>query len=97
MKNEYKVYVDDNSHYMDESARYSAGAFENCETAALTARRIVDEFLLASYTEGMTAGHLMSTYKMYGEDPWISSADDDCKFSAWEYAAERCHDICSGK
>jgi hypothetical protein len=97
MKKDYNVWVDDNSHYMDQSCRYSAGVFEDCETATSTARRIVDEFLLASYREGMTAGHLFSTYTTYGEDPWISSADDACKFSAWDYAGERCHEICSGK
>lgn len=54
---------------------------------------IVDEFLIASYKEGMTAEHLLTTYKTYGEDPWISSADDDCTFSARDYAQDRCEEI----
>ena|ERR1700680_1490271 len=52
---DYRVYVDDNSHYMDASERYAAGSYENCEIAKATCRRIVDEFLIASYAEGMTA------------------------------------------
>lgn len=90
----YRVWVDDNEHYMDKSARYGAGSFEDCASATAACRQIVDRFLLSSYREGMTAEHLMMTYKHYGEDPWVSSADDNCKFSAWAYAAERCLEIC---
>jgi len=92
----YEVRVDENSHYMDESARYSAGFSEDCETAKANCRRIVDEFLLSSYRKGMSAEHLLMTYKSFGEDPWISSTDDDCKFSAWDYAEQRCEEICRG-
>jgi hypothetical protein len=91
---EYQVWVDDNGHYMDKSARYSEGVFQDCALAIARCKHIVDQFLLSSYREGMTAQHLMMTYKHYGEDPWISSADDNCKFSAWAYAAERCMEIC---
>jgi hypothetical protein len=90
----YSVRVDENSHYMDESHRYSAGEFEDCETATATCRRIGDDFLAASYSAGMNADHLLRTYKMFGEDPWISSGDDECKFSAWDYASQRCEEIC---
>jgi hypothetical protein len=91
---EYQVWVDDNEHYIDKSARYSAGIFQDCASATARCKQIVDQFLLSSYREGMTAKHLMQTYQFYGEDPWVSSADDNCKFSAWAYAAERCMEIC---
>jgi hypothetical protein len=68
---QYEVYVDDNYHYMDESARYSGGVFDSWEAAEAKCRRIVDEFLLANYKEGMAADELLRAYKSYGEDPWI--------------------------
>jgi hypothetical protein len=82
---------------MDESERYSAGIYEDCEAAKTKCRQIVDEFLLNNRREGMTSDELLSIYKSFGEDPWISSADDDCRFSAWDYAAERCETICGGE
>lgn len=91
---EYQVYVDENSHYMDEAERYSAGVYPDCEVARAACRRIVDDFLVANYKEGMTADELLRLYKSFGEDPWISSPDEDCKFSAWSYAEERCVEIC---
>ena len=94
---EYQVYVDENSHYMDETERYSAGFFKDCAAAKATCCRIVDEFLLSNYREGMSADKLLSLYKSFGEDPWISSADEGCKFSAWGYAEERCEEICRKK
>ena len=94
---EYQVYVDENSHYMDETERYSAGLFQDCEAARAECRRIVDDFLSANYREGMSAAKLLSLYKSFGEDPWISSADEGCKFSAWGYAEQRCEEICRNK
>jgi hypothetical protein len=91
---QYRVLVDSNEEYMDESARYIAGRYDDCAAAIGRCKYIVDQFLLSSYREGMTAEHLFMTYKAYGEDPWVSSGDDSCTFSAWTYAAERCWEIC---
>jgi hypothetical protein len=93
----YEVYVDDNYHYMDESERYSGGVFDSWEAAEAKCRLIVDEFLVANYKEGMAADELLRQYKSYGEDPWILPPGDDRRFSAWDYAAERCQDICREK
>lgn len=90
---EYEVFVDDNYHYMDESSRYSGGVFDSWEQAEAKCRMIVDEFLVANFKEGMAAEDLMRQYKSYGEDPWILSLSDR-RFSAWDYAAERCEDLC---
>jgi hypothetical protein len=94
---QYEVYVDDNYHYMDESARYSGGVFDSCGAATTKCRLIVDEFLLANYKEGMAADELLRQYKSYGEDPWILPPGDGCRFSAWDCAADRCQDICRDK
>jgi hypothetical protein len=90
----YRVLVDDNYHYMDESERYTHGEFDTLEEALAACKRIVDEFLLANYKPGMTATELEQGYKMFGEDPWIAGGDPDVKFSAWDYATARAKEIC---
>lgn len=87
----YTVYVDDNYHPMDQSERYKLGDFPSCESAAAACKKIVDEFL-AGNSKG-TAKELLDAYKQFGEDPWISSTDKDCVFSAWKYAEQRCQEI----
>lgn len=93
----YTVYVDDNFHYMDESERYVLGTFEDCETAIEECKQIVDEFLLANLTSGMTARQLYGLYTSFGEDPWISGPESNCKFSAWTYAGQRSEELCLDK
>ena len=90
----YVVYVDDNFHYMDESERYKLGAFETCEEAVETCKRIVDEFLEQGYRKGVSFKELYRGYTMFGEDPFIISVDRTCRFSAWDYAKQRCRELC---
>ena len=94
-KKKYTVYVDDNFHYMDEEERYKSGEFDDCESAMKHCKEIVDEYLINAYKSGMTWDQLLSSYKSFGEDPWISSSDESCKFSAWNYAERRCKEICN--
>lgn len=94
MQHRYTVKVDDNFHYMDESERYTLGVFDDCESAVQACKKIVDEFLLEHYSPGMTAQELYSGYQGFGEDPFISTTDRECKFSAWTYAKQRCQEIC---
>jgi hypothetical protein len=89
----YTVFVDDNFHYMDESHRYSAGSYLDCQTATDKCREIVNAYLLSEYRQGMSARELLDRYKSFGEDPWISSTDDTCRFSAWSYAEHRCKEL----
>ena len=90
----YRVYVDDNFHYMDPDERYPAGAFPDCESARRQCISIVESSLQDQFKPGMTAAELLSRYHSFGEDPWISSPDPDCKFSAWTYAEQRVTEIC---
>jgi hypothetical protein len=90
----YTVFVDDNFHYMDESERYKLGEFADCESAVAACKRIVDEFL-AGCERNQSADELFTYYQSFGEDPWISSADKDCRFSAWTYAKEQCSEVAS--
>jgi hypothetical protein len=93
-KLKYTVRVDDNYHYMDESERYTLGVYETCEKAVRACKQIVDEFLVSGYKVGTTADELYRAYTTFGEDPFISSPDTNCKFSAWTYAKARCEELC---
>ncbi len=91
MEKPYIVYVNDNFHYMDESERYKLGEFDDCQSAVSACKRIVNEFL--EKTASVSADDLFGQYTTFGEDPWILSSDADCKFSAWNYARERCREL----
>ncbi len=90
----YKVCVDDNFHYQDESERFTHGEYETAEQAIQIAKEITDESLKFLYKKGMSSEDLYQQYTMMGDDPFIISDDRDCRFSAWNYAKERCDEIC---
>lgn len=92
-ENTYNVVVASNFHYMDQSEHYAAGVFESADDALRLARKIVDESLPA-YQPGMTADQMFDAYKAFGEDPFIVPATDTSRFSAWEYAAQLCKEMC---
>jgi hypothetical protein len=95
----YRVLVDDNFHYMDESERYPLGEFPTLAAAIAASRKIVDEFLLSGYQPGMTAAELYAGYTAFGEDPFIiptpPAQETGILFSAWDYARRRCAELCS--
>jgi hypothetical protein len=91
----YRVLVDDNFHYMDESARYELGEFDTLEAAVAACKRIVDEFLISNYRLGMTAAELYTQYAFFGEDPFVVyTGQKTVPFSARDYASERVKQIC---
>lgn len=90
----YKVMIDDNFHYMDESERITHGEFATLEAAIDVCKAIVDECLKHGYTPGMSAAELYQHYIGFGEDPWVSGAAGGVPFSAWTYAKGRCAEIC---
>lgn len=96
-KKTYTVYVDDNFHFMDEGERLPGGAFGDCESARRFCRAIVDAYLKGVFQPGMDWRELFKSYKTFGEDPWISSLDQGCQFSAWDYAERRCREICASQ
>jgi hypothetical protein len=85
----YRVYVDDNFHYMDEDERYCLGEFSTYAESLLAARNIVDAFFHEA-KPGQTADELYNGYISFGEDPFIVAFGDaeqpDSHFSAWSYA-----------
>ncbi|HEX8737338.1 MAG TPA: hypothetical protein VF721_18540 [Pyrinomonadaceae bacterium] len=94
MADSYQVFIDDNYHYMDESERYKHGDFASFEEALAACKAIVDDCLQGSYEKGMTAGQLYVVYTGFGEDPFIVGEPAPFRFSAWDYAKERCSQIC---
>jgi hypothetical protein len=66
----YRVMLDDNFHYMDDSERYALGEFKTLETAIAACRKFVDRDLDHLFKPGMTAKELYSDYTSFGEDPF---------------------------
>ncbi len=89
--------VDDNYHYMDEDERHEHGTYGTVEEALAVCRDIFNRSLMHAYKPGMTAQALYEGYVGFGNDPFIvviDGADGNAKFSAWDYAKERCEAIC---
>jgi len=89
----FEVFVDDNFHYQDESERYKHGEYQTWEEAVATCKQIVDAELLPLYKPGKSAAELYYSYTSFGEDPFIRPAPHGERFSAWEYARQRCDEI----
>ncbi len=90
----YRVMVDDNFHYMDESERYQLAEFNSCAEAISACMKLVDDYLLSAYIPGMTPDQLLTIYLNFGEDPFIISTDKQCSFSARDYARTRYEVVC---
>ncbi len=102
----FTVLVDDNFNYMDASERYKRGEFDTLEEAITACKEIVDQFLLAAsasdsykkspYKPGTESENLYAYYVMFGEDPFITGDKPHVGiyFSAWNYAKQRCREIC---
>ena len=93
----YRVMVDDNFHYMDESERYQLGEFATLDAALTAAQKIVDEYLASAYKPGMSADELIAGYCQFGEDPFIVAPAGKVAgvpFSGRDYARRRCVEIC---
>ena len=95
----FRVLVDDNYHYMDESQRWTLGEYATYAEALAASERLVDACLAEGYAAGKTAEALYGYYTMFGDDPFIvelsDSPDTSPGFSAWTYAKARCEELCS--
>ena len=91
----YVVMVDDNYHHGDANYRYQHGEFADAGVALEHCRKIVNGDLDEAHKLGMSAEELWEQYMSFGEDPFILSADvTPVAFSAWDYARERCAQLC---
>jgi len=94
----YKVQINDNSYYMDESERTDHGVFANANEAVAACKEIVDDDLNAMRKPGMIAKELYKLYIAFGPDPFVvplNPSDPDVNFSAWTYAKGRCKELVS--
>lgn len=96
MAGNFKVYIEENSHFDDESGRIKIGEFENSDDALDLCRKIVDDFLILNSKDEITADELYQIYTMFGEDAFIVG-EPSPYFSARQYAKMRCGEICSPK
>lgn len=80
-KKKYRVFVDDNFHFMNEDERYLFDEFTNLEEAVVACQKIVDESL-NSLMETTNHSDLLDSYLSFGESPFIEGES----FSALEYA-----------
>ncbi|MBN1314565.1 MAG: hypothetical protein JXA42_03825 [Anaerolineales bacterium] len=89
----YTVYVDDNFHYMDESSRYKLGEFDTWDEAVKASKKIVDDYLVDALSSAHSSDELLSSYKQFGQDPFIQCDEEDKSFSSWEYVTRRCDEL----
>jgi hypothetical protein len=97
----FVVVVADNFHYMDEDENHEHARFETLDAAIAASKVIVDEYLLAQHKTGMTAEELFRSFASFGDDPYIRDLGPSPQprgviFSAWDYAKERCAELCGG-
>lgn len=90
----YAVFVDDNFHYKDETERFKAGEFATLDEAITCCREIVDGFLHSTLQPDMSADALYAQYVSFGEDPFIRGPEANVAFRAWDYARQRCAELC---
>jgi GTP diphosphokinase / guanosine-3',5'-bis(diphosphate) 3'-diphosphatase len=94
--NQFVLKVADNFHYMDKSEVYEKGRYSSFAAALAEAKSIVDHFLEAEYKSGMAEDDLYAQYTSFGDDPYIvGSGLTGVPFSAWDYAKQRCQQICA--
>jgi hypothetical protein len=93
----FVVEVADNFHYMDEGDTYKHGEFASWPEAVAAAQQIVDRYLVESYRPGVAAATLYDSYLTFGDDPFISPVPPGERFSAWDYAKQRCEEICASQ
>lgn len=93
----FRLFIDDNFHYGDESERVASGEYATLAEAISKAVEIVDDYLQSAYTPGMQSDDLMASYCMFGEDPFIIDTESTSRtvlFSARDYAAVACEQMC---
>jgi hypothetical protein len=94
----YRVLINDNAHFMDESERADHGVFTSVSEAIAACKEIVDDELNTMCRPGMTAEELYRLYVAFGPDPFavpLNSKLPGVEFSAWTYAKNRCKELAS--
>ena len=97
---DYRVLINDNGHFMDQSEITDHGVFSSADDAVAECKKIVDKDLDWTSRLGMTAADLYELYVLWGPDPFVVPLDPDdpsVAFSAWTYAKDRCPEVVSAR
>jgi hypothetical protein len=62
----FRVLINDNAHYMDESERSDDGVFATADAAVAACKAIVDDELNTMWKPGTTANELYQLYIAFG-------------------------------
>ena len=88
----YKVWIDDNFHFMNEDERGFHGEFDTPTQAIVACQKIVDANI-ESITENETdPDKAYESYTCFADDPWIEGVE----FSAFEYAKIKIQEVLKG-
>jgi hypothetical protein len=88
----YTVYV---SEEFARAGKGPCGSFDLLEEALGVCERIVDDFLLRNYKEGMTMLDLWGLYTFHGDSPFVAHVNDhESIFNGRDYARRRCAQLC---
>ncbi len=94
MNDKYKVFVDDNYHYADQSERYSVGSYGSLPEAIDKCKEITINSLKHFYEKGITPDKLSAQWSMFGEDPYVFTGEGSVPFSARKFITiELCKEI----
>jgi hypothetical protein len=94
MNGQFKIFVDDNYHYMDKSERYVVGSYDSLEDAVNKCRELTIRSLKNLYEKGITPEKLKTQWVMFGEDPYVFGGDGVVPFSARKFiSTELCKEI----
>ena len=88
----YKVWIDDNFHFMDENERLFHGEFSSPTQAILACQKIVDADVESITKDETDPDKAYESYVCFGDDPWIEGID----FSAFEYAKLKIQEVLKG-
>lgn len=90
----YQISIFTHFRYQDESPDLDQRTFETYPEAVAYCQSIVDEALARHHVPGMTDDDLFDSYTSFEDDPSIIGPPVLDPFSAWDYAEERCRQIC---
>lgn len=93
MVDTFSLYVDEKDLDGEALERRLLGEFDSEVKAVEAARAVIDDFLLDLYEPGMEAQELYDAYAEAGPEPLVPGSE----FKAWDYAIQRCKDICDSE
>jgi len=85
MTKKYKVFIDDNYHYMDASERSAVGSYDSLDEALVKCKEITVSSLNDLYEKGISPEKLSAQWSMFGEDPFVVGGVGGVPFSARKF------------